>query len=126
MKTSVPNYCGNSPKMQFIADFNLAYAASDIASALSFLHEDIQWEIIGEQMMHGHDAVRDFIEKNANLSVISFELQDVLSHGKLGSACGQLKLSNETIHFADFYEFSSHSAKATIKRIKTFALSSPS
>lgn len=122
-KTVLPDYCGNSPKIQRIADFNLAFASADVTKALSFLHEDVQWDMLGEQTIQGHQAVKDFIEENAKLSVLSWELQDVLSHGKLGSASGMVQLEQETIYFADFYEFASAAATAKIKKIKTLAIS---
>jgi hypothetical protein len=125
MKPTLPSYCGNSPKMQLIADFNLAFAAGDIQKVLSYMHDDIQWEMLGDQFITGHEAVAAFINEHANLQVVSWEVEDILSHGKLGSARGTVQLDKQIIHFADFYTFTSTSANAKIKEIKTLAISKP-
>lgn len=122
MQTNIPAYCGNSPKMQLIVDFNLAFAKASTAEVLEYLHPDIHWEMIGDKLLEGHDAIAAFITKNANLQVKSWTITSVLSHGKLAACQGSMEIGRQTIHFADFYEFASHAAKAKIISIKTLAI----
>ncbi len=47
-----PN-CKNSPKMELIKKFNIAYAKSDIEFIIGSVTDDIVWDIVGESKIEG-------------------------------------------------------------------------
>ena len=48
--------CGNSPKMEFIKQFNIAFAKGDVAFLTENVTEDIVWIMIGDQKIEGIKA----------------------------------------------------------------------
>src|SRR5690606_35523659 len=112
MKFSFPQDCGNSPKRELIKNICLAVVNNDMAKFYSHLADDIIWEFVENVRLSGKQEVKDFYEKNRTGQVEGMVLDYILTHGKQGSARGNIILSARSIHFADFYEFAS--AKCTL------------
>lgn len=102
---STPN-CGNSPKMELLKEFNIAFAKGNIAFITDKVTDNISWNIIGDKCIEGK---KDFIiELEKMKSEIATELiiEQILSHGKEGAATGIIKMQNgKKYAFSDFYKF---------------------
>lgn len=59
---SSPN-CGNSPKMEFIKQFNIAFAEGNAAFLTENVTDNIVWNIIGDKKIEGIDAFALELEK---------------------------------------------------------------
>lgn len=51
---SSPN-CGNSPKMEFLKDFNIAFAKGNLEIIADSVTDDIVWNIIGDRKIEGKE-----------------------------------------------------------------------
>ena len=120
---SIPVDCNNAPKKQVIRDFNIAFAQGDVAGVLSFLSEEVEWDIVGKKVLQGKTAVEAELNRMAETAFQSLSLDIVLTHGKFGSAVGKLtSVNGEVYRFSDTYEFVS-AGKHTIQRFISFAIS---
>lgn len=108
MDVSIPDDCGNSPRKQFIADFNRAFAEVDLDYVLDHVSDDIVWDMVGDKKLSGKAAMRN-------------EMQSMMA-GK-ASANGELHYSGEErIAFCDVYQFTKTTGN-TVKRITSYAKS---
>lgn len=118
---STPN-CGNSPKMELLTQFNIAFAKADVEFLTEYVTDDIEWNIIGERHIIGKSQFIEHLESIKCEKVAELTICQVLSHGKEGAANGLLKTQNgQKYSFADFYRF--HGAKnVKIKAITSYCI----
>ncbi|WP_017446878.1 nuclear transport factor 2 family protein [Gayadomonas joobiniege] len=118
---STPN-CGNSPKMELITQFNIAFAKADIEFLTEHVTDDIEWNIMGDKHLLGKNQFIDHLENIKCEKVAELTIYQVLSHGKVGAANGLLKMPDgQHYSFADFYRF--HDEKGVkIKEITSYCI----
>ncbi|MCV9385449.1 nuclear transport factor 2 family protein [Reichenbachiella ulvae] len=116
-----PN-CGNSPKMAFLRDFNLAFARGDVDFILDNVSEDIHWEVIGEGVIEGKEAFGKSIKEMAAFVPEEITIYQIVSHGKQGGLNGELIFPDgKLIAFCDMYEFVS-AGKNLIRKMYSYAM----
>lgn len=104
---SSPN-CGNSPKMEFLKQFNIAFAKGDVAFLTENVTDDIIWNMIGDKKLEGIKAFTEELEKMQSVKASELILNQILSHGKEGAANGVMTMeSGKQYAFSDFYVFQS-------------------
>lgn len=119
--TSSPN-CGNSPKMTFIKEFNIAFAKANIGFLLESVTDDIVWNIVGDKKITGRENFADELDKMKSKKASELILHQILSHGKEGAANGVIKMqSGKKYAFSDFYQFKGAKG-AKIKSITSYAI----
>lgn len=102
---STPN-CGNSPKMEFLKNFNIAFAKRDVAFLEKSVTEDIVWNIIGDKKIEGQQQFIVELEKMKEEKTSELILHQVMSHGKEGAVNGIITTeNNQKYAFSDFYMF---------------------
>src|SRR5690554_6227659 len=102
---SSPN-CGNSPKMEFLKDFNIAFAKGDVEFIAESVTDDIVWDIIGDRKIEGKEKFTEELEQMKSLKTTELEIDQILSHGKEGAVNGIMKMQNGKKYvFSDFYRF---------------------
>lgn|SRR5690554_709136 len=115
-KVKVYADCGNSPKMTFLKDFNIAFVQGDTETILNRVTEDISWELVGGWKINGLEAFKAELDKTKDSKLSEATIERVVTHGKEGAANGILIDENgKKYAFADFYEFNS----AKVSRIKS-------
>lgn len=114
--------CGNSPKMEFLKQFNIAFAEGDLEFLTNCVTEDIVWDIIGDQKTQGIIEFREKLTHVKSIRTNELVLEQILSHGKEGAVNGIMKMQNGKHYaFSDFYRF--HGAKGTkIKSITSYCI----
>ncbi|ANW96543.1 DNA-binding protein [Wenyingzhuangia fucanilytica] len=118
---STPN-CGNSPKMAFLKDFNIAFAQGNIAFLLESVSDDIIWNMVGKQKIVGKEDFTKALAKMKDFKARELILEQILTHGKEGAASGQLKMDgNKTYAFSDFYLFNGAKGEK-IKQITSYLI----
>ena len=121
-KIVVGTDCGNSPKMKFLRDFNIAFAQADMASLMDCVAEDIVWNMVGDRQIEGKVAFADAAAQMQTLNVVQLTIDSVMSHGKAGAVNGELVLADgQTIAFCDVYEFSSAKG-SSLKTITSYTI----
>ncbi|WP_235297336.1 nuclear transport factor 2 family protein [Portibacter marinus] len=114
--------CGNSPKLTFIKEFNIAFGEGDDEFLVDCVTDDIIWEIVGEKTIEGKEKYKKEILKMKEYKVSEMVVDKVLSHGKTGAANGVLSMSDgKRYAFADFYEFKSHTS-TQLKSITSYSM----
>lgn len=118
---SSPN-CGNSPKMEFIKQFNIAFANGNIELISDSVTEEIVWNMIGDKEIKGKERFQEELRKMQGEKASELTLDQILSHGKEGAANGIIKMQNgKKYAFSDFYVF--QDAKGTkLKSITSYVI----
>lgn len=122
MKIIIEPDCGNAPKMEFIKQFNIAFAEADVEFIIESITDDIVWHVVGEKTIEGKSGFQAVLDGMHAYKIKELVVENILSHGKKGAASGIIKQENgQTFAYSDFYEFSG--AKGTkIKKITTFLI----
>ena len=102
---SSPN-CGNSPKMEFLKEFNIAFAKGNVEFITESVTDEIVWNIIGGKRIEGKEKFRKELEKMKSEKATELIIDQILSHGKEGATNGIIKMQNgKKYAFSDFYKF---------------------
>lgn len=118
---SSPN-CGNSPKMEFLKEFNIAFATGKVDFITQCVTDDIIWNIIGKKKIEGKEKFTEELEKMKSEKVAELMIDQIMSHGKEGAANGILKMQNgKKYAFSDFYKFKGAKA-GKIKSITSYLI----
>lgn len=118
---SCPN-CGNSPKMEFLKQFKIAFAEGRVEFLMESVTDDVVWDMIGERKIEGKEEFERELEKRKEEKVTELILHQIVSHGKEGAANGILTLQNgNRFAFSDFYQFRSAKGKK-VKLITSYKL----
>jgi len=118
---SSPN-CGNSPKMEFLKQFNIAFAEGNVEFLTKGVTDDIVWNVIGDKKIEGIKAFTAELEKMQTVKTSELRIDQILSHGKEGAANGMMIMENGTQYaFSDFYVFQSAKGEK-IKAITSYCI----
>ena len=118
---SKPN-CGNSPKMEFLKEFNIAFAKGNVEFITGNVTDEIVWNIIGNKKIEGKAKFTEELEKMKSEKVSELIIDQILSHGKEGAASGTIKMQNgKEYAFSDCYKFKGAKG-AKIKSITSYVI----
>ncbi|MDY7396387.1 nuclear transport factor 2 family protein [Aureibaculum sp. 2210JD6-5] len=121
-KIKVQTDCGNSPKMEFLKDFNTAFGTGNTKFLIDNVTDDIVWNMIGDKTIKGKENYAKTINGMKDKDVSEFIIDNVLTHGTLGAANGVVKMKNgKNYAFSDIYEFKSASSKI-LKTITSYVI----
>ena len=119
--TSSPN-CGNSPKMEFLKEFNIAFAEGNVKFLTESVTDEIIWNIIGDRKIEGRENFVAELEKMKEHKTTELILDQILSHGKEGAVSGIIKNQNgKKYAFSDFYIFNNTKGKK-LKSITSYLI----
>lgn len=115
--------CGNAPKKEIIRDFTIAVARNDIDFIGENVTDNIMWNIVGDKRFQGKNNFIEALGKMGDVKTIELRIDNVLTHGKDGSANGVLTFANNKLYaFCDVYTFSSSKKNARIKEITSYVI----
>lgn len=116
-----PN-CGNSPKMEFLKEFNIAFAKGNVEFITESVTDEIVWNIIGDRKIEGKEKFTEELEKMKSENATELIIDQILSHGKEGATNGIMKMQNgKKYAFSDFYIFK-NAKGAKIKSITSYVI----
>lgn len=122
MKLICKEDCNNAPKKQYILDFNIAFANADTEKILDMLDDNAVWHMVGVKILKDKESIRKQLELISTNKAEVLNIENILSHGKMCSANGQIYFTNHKVAFCDVYTFSSHSKNAKIKAIQSYVI----
>jgi len=118
---STPN-CGNSPKMEFLKQFNIAVTKGDLKFIDEKVTDEIEYHIIGKKKITGKINFIKEIENQFSKKIKELVIEQILSHGKEGASHGIMKMEDGKNHaFSNFYKFNNAKGEK-IKSITNFTI----
>lgn len=122
VKLDIRADCGNSPRKEFLRDFNSAFANGDVPCIATHLTDDIVWDMIGDKKIAGKMGMVKELEKMKDSPVKKMVLHTVVTHGREASANGEMHmLSGDVYAFCDVYTFAKTTGTA-IKVITSYVI----
>jgi len=108
--------------MEFLKQFNIAFAKGDVAFITESVTDDIVWNIIGDKKIEGKEKFTVELEIIKSEKVSKLVLEQILSHGKEGAASGIMKMQDgKKYAFSELYVF--QGAKGTkIKSMTSYII----
>lgn len=125
MELIVKPDCGNSPKKQMLKEFNQAFFIPDAEKILSFVAEDIVWEMVGQFVVHGKEEMRKELDKmvaDGNPDFKEVIVENIITHGKSGAMNGRMIGEDFEYVFADVYEFDKAGPNGKINKLTAFVI----
>ena len=119
MKINIHPDCGNSPKREFIKDFNLAFFQGNTEFILNHVSDDITWEIFGDKTIQGKADFSKEIQAMAGYPADELSVHHIITHGKEAACNGEFVMGEKRYAFSDFYVFASAGSK-TIKKLYSY------
>ena len=114
--------CGNSPKNLFVQKLTIAFAKVDSKYMLSNVTDDIRWNIVGDQLIHGKENFAKVLEQTISDKAAELTIHHVSAHGKSGAVNGTKKWKNgKTQAFCDIYEFKDTKG-SSVKEITSYII----
>ena len=115
MKFEMPGNCGNSPRMQTVAEFARAWGEADTEFFGTWCAEGPSWAVLP-----GATGTSD-VMGNLRGDLAELQILDVVTHGKFGSVDGVATTeAGGRICFAHFLRFSSAAKSGKIAEIRTY------
>ena len=98
--------CGNSPKVEFLKDLNIAFAKGDVKFRTENVSDEIVWNIIGNRKIEGKEKFVEEFEQMKSEKATELAIDQVLLQGKERAAEGIMKMQNgKKYAFSDFHIF---------------------
>jgi len=73
---------------------NAAVTKGDYEGFLYFCTEDVKWTFVGEQILEGKEAVRQYM-KTTYLAPPKFKVENLIAEGEFVTAIGNISLADE-------------------------------
>ena len=117
MKFEMPQYCGNSPRMQVVADFARAWGEADEGFFGTWFVGEPSWEPAAKE--EGSSAVIQALPLRGDLAEL--QVLAVVTHGKYGAVDGTARTeSGERFRFAHVLEFTSAAKSGKVAAVRTY------
>ncbi len=106
-KITIPINCGNSPKMEFLKQFNIAFAEGNVSFLLESVIDNVVWNLVGDRSIHGKAEFSTELDSMKDVTPTELTIEKIMTHGKMGAVNGIMKMPNgKSYAFSDIYEFS--------------------
>lgn len=122
IRISVLDKCKNSPKKSLIVDYIISWAKGDFSFLDKITTEEVVWNIIGDKIITNKKNMFERLSQNSNKSLKEIRIDDVISHGNIVSANGEVNFIDKTYAFCNIYKFNSFSKQAKIKEIISYII----
>lgn len=123
MKVNCKEDCGNAPLKEKLRDFNIAFGKGDTPAIVSQLTDNIEWEMVGDKLITGKEAVAAELEKMKAYTATELTIDHIITHGRAASCNGSFVMENgEKYAFCDVYEFDKSGKTARIRRMISFVI----
>lgn len=110
MEFTIPENCGNSPRMTIVAELARAWGEEDRSHVDEWLEADASWTVYPEEMPRGFERLW---------------LQNVVTHGRVGSCDGvAVRPDGSRVRFAHFFQFASTAKTARVRGATSYVVGS--
>ena len=122
LNVTVNTSCKNSPKREFLKDWNIAFAEGNSAFVLGSVGDDVIWNIVGDKVIVGKAAFENTFAEMKTNKATALTLHKIVIHGKEGTVNGAIVVENGKHYaFCDVYEFT-NAKGTTINSIMSYVI----
>ena len=122
-KIVFPEDCGNSPRVEQLREFNLAFIQGEVEWTLGFVEEDVIWELVGEGTIEGREGMRGWLESMGGKRARRVEFEHFITHGRVAAVNGSYEMeSGSRFRFCDVYEFAGAKRGSLIRRYTSYVV----
>lgn len=121
MEITIPEDCGNSPRMEIVSQVSVEWAERKTDALHARLADGFQWTFVGagdDPSGHTGGAIPDLPG-----AVESIEILTAISHGKTAACEGIMHIENKRVDFCHIFRFSGAAKSAKIAEVRTFLIS---
>ena len=121
MDIQMPTGCGNSPRIDIIADFTSEWASGNSAAVAEMLADNVVWNVVGKEVHSGTEEAQNAIP---TFSPQRLEIKAIVTHGRYASCDGSLEAGSQSLQFNHVFRFTSTSKTAKIAEIRSYLIES--
>jgi hypothetical protein len=123
VKINVEADCENSPKKEFIRDFEVAFPEKKRTVILDSIDDNISWEMVGESVINGKADAEEMLDTMLDGTITELTIENIITHGDAGSANGTISFEDGRVFsFCDIFNFTSHGKNAKIKKLTSYVI----
>ena len=111
----------NSPRKQFIQEFNIAFAKGDAEFIIDHVSDDIVWILHGDKKIEGKQEFSKEIHQMKEHVADKLTMKKVITHGRDASASGTIEVHGKSHEFCDVYTFKGASG-TIIKHMESYVI----
>jgi|SRR5471030_1061601 len=109
---------------QVIAAITEAFNTNNDEAILTHMTDDVEWHMLGNNVMAGKQTIADFFKNNPQIKVINCTQDHFLVDGDQASVSGEIECSNNEgkpfkMYYCDIYEL----LNGKVKKMVTFGIS---
>lgn len=116
MRVSLPEDCGNSPRMALVSRFSVGWAEGDSAVMDEVLAPDAEWVLAGGGGAGGAGPS----PRKPPFEVEAVEILSAINHGRAAACEGIIRSATVRIDFCHVFRFSGASKTAKIIGIRSY------
>ena len=120
-KITIKADCGNSPKKEFLKDFNVAFATGNAEFIIDNVSDDIHWYMYGDREFEGKTDFAKEINIMKDYVADEVIVHSIVTHGTEAALNGEIKMSGKTYAFCDVYQFT-RAGSNTIKEMRSYVI----
>lgn len=105
---------------KIINEFLDAFDKNDTEGILSYMTDDVQWDILDDQKISGKEALRTFFNGNKNMVIVKATRDHFIVEGDRASVGGEVLCKNTDsgqeydMYYCDVYELQSGKIKGMV------------
>lgn len=122
MKISLPNDCGNAPRIAIVGEFVATWATRDTEAMATWLTDDSTWRVAGREAASAA-VVTNFACPDVLPHLL--EVNTIITHGRRASCDGFVDSEAGRMHFSHVFKFASTSKTAKIREAQTYLVEHP-
>ena len=123
LKVHCAENCGNSPKKELLRDITIALAKKEIDRWMEWMHEDVLWEIVGNQQVQGKGEMEKMLQSWNDKKITELQIHNIITHGNTASLNATIIFKDRTrLDYCDVYNFAGFGKKAKIKKILSYMI----
>lgn len=104
-----------------LRDYSTALVRGEKDTVLSAVGDDVEWEIVGRQVVRGKADFAAALDAAVEQQVATLHLDSIITHGDEAAVSSTMEFSEgRRSRRCDVYEFSGHGKTAKIKRITSY------
>lgn len=95
----------NSPRKEFILEFNVAFAKGDAEFLIDHVSDNIVWTIYGDKKIVGKEDFSMEIHEMKQHVADKLTMKKIITHGREASSSGIIEMGGKSYAMCDVYDF---------------------